>query len=31
MVRAFADKLATVHGQMADEFAPLHTRIAASS
>jgi len=31
MVCSLADKPATLHGQMADEFAPFHTRIAASS
>jgi hypothetical protein len=31
MVCAFADQPATLRGQMADEFAPFHTRIAASS
>jgi len=31
MVRSFANEPATVRGQMADEFAPFHTRIAASS
>jgi hypothetical protein len=31
MVGSFADEPTTLRGQMADEFAPFHTRIAASS